>query len=127
MFAGRIFFSISLNLQPRPNPSRYRGHITMTHSHYYRQSFSHRILGAYYLGCPMTKLVTAKNEQLIRVDKSDIWKDDLVVIDLDLIEDYPPEQAIEITLPEHYQIVYAKNLAHDELVTILQRAKVVII
>jgi len=37
----------------------HRGHVTVTHSHYYHKSLSHRILGAYYLACPMTNEIKA--------------------------------------------------------------------
>ncbi len=44
----------------------HRGHVTVTHSHYYKQSLAHRILGVYYLGCPMTEYIRDKHSYLLR-------------------------------------------------------------
>lgn len=72
----------------------------------------------------MTRLVMATNEGLVQKNISKILKENLIVFDPDLIDDYPLEQSIDIMLPGNYKVVFAKNLPHDELVTVLQRAKV---
>ena len=48
----------------------------------------------------------------------------MIVFDPDYLSDYPPEIQLEIYLPSNYKIVYAKDIPHEELMIVLQRAKV---
>ena len=53
-------------------------------------------------------------------------KESLIVIDPDLIDDYPPEEAVPFSVPPGVRIVYAKDAHPRDMPLLLQRAKVLL-
>ena len=55
-----------------------------------------------------------------------VMKEDLIVVDPDLQNDYPPEYATPVTAPPGYRVVTATGLTGDQMKLLLLRAKIVL-
>jgi hypothetical protein len=105
------------------------GHVAVTDSHYLHSYLGARVLGGYYLSCPMSETVERQFAGLV-TDKNNpgrgVAKENLVVIDPDFAREYSPREGLDITLPPGIRAVYAENIPHTEMPLLLQRAKVVV-
>ena len=107
------------------------GHVAFTDSHYLHSYLAERILGGYYLSCPMSHTVESELVGVITGDLAlsaggGVAKENLVVIDPDFSREYRPAVGLNITLPPGIRVVYAENIPHHEMPLLLQRAKVVV-
>lgn len=55
-----------------------------------------------------------------------IRQEDLIIVDADFTNDYPPEQPLELQLPPGYRVVYAAGIPPEMMPLLLQRAKIVV-
>jgi hypothetical protein len=103
-----------------------------------------KTLGGYYLGCAMTTSSYSTHIDLIndysRVSEMNhlippqcfnsknqgIKKENLIIIDPDIISDYSPEHELELLIPDGYIVIYARNIPSYQMPLLLQRAKIVI-
>ena len=53
-------------------------------------------------------------------------KENIVVIDTDFSDDYPPEKPVPYTLPPGFRVVYARDMHPKDVPLLLQRAKVLL-
>eukprot|EP01036_Dinobryon_divergens_P025569 gene25567-34130_t len=77
---------------------RCKGWISVGDSHFITKLMSERVLGAYYLGCPMTELFQKSfrelsqthQQQVIEEEEKDkiVFKENLIVMDVDFLRDY---------------------------------------
>lgn len=103
-----------------------RGFVTIANSRHLSVTLADRILGAYHLAPPMANRYLLAYLAGLRTGTDTVLKEDLVVIDPDIATDYPPEQPIGYTLPARAKVVVAKGFTPDQMVLLLQRAKVVV-
>ena len=130
-----------------------RGHVAIAASHYLTALLQDRVLGGYYLSAPMHAIFKTSLAQLLHkgarlartdrmffehsgeADLSDlsgdarkvaVFKENLIVIDMDLITDYSPEVGVPFEIPAGYRVVHAKDILPEEMPLLLQRAKLLI-
>ena len=101
------------------------GHIAMTDSQYLATYLHTRVMSAYFLGCPMTKRISDHYAGMLMATQSTgVMKENLIVIDPDLGEDYAPEEPVHYELPVGVRGVMAKDIHPDDMPLLLHRAKV---
>jgi len=104
------------------------GHIALAGSHYLSNNLLDRVLSGYYLGAPMATDVQQRFENILNATRKPLMggiaKENLVLIDTDFADDYAPESDISYEVPENARYVMLKNFSREEVLLLLQRAKV---
>eukprot|EP01034_Spumella_vulgaris_P026529 gene26529-33122_t len=114
------------------NDDSCRGRPAIGNGHYINQLIGRRLLGAYYLGCPMThRMKSAYREILSTLDTHGdetvhVEKENLLLIDPDFSRDYPPENEVTFQAPAGWRALYVQDIPAQEMPLILQRAKIVL-
>ena len=133
-----------------------RGHVALASSHYLTALLGGRVMGGYFLGAPLTgtfktsvarllhqAAVRAKTdksffeapagggagadlEELSDLRKMAVLKENLIVMDMDLLTDYSPEEGVPFEIPSGYRVVKARDIRAEEMPLILQRAKLLV-
>lgn len=140
IFAGMFFETISI-----PYLSGFiivsvlnecRGHIVVSDDHHLHTSLGNKIMGNYFIGCPMTESIKKAfvemmmDQQFVNTDSASIAhrisvrKENLIIIDSDIWKDYPTASSIPFRIPSGYKVVYLSNIPHQQIPLLLQRAKV---
>eukprot|EP01038_Epipyxis_sp_PR26KG_P008992 gene8992-12130_t len=55
-----------------------------------------------------------------------IRKENLILIDPDLMIDYSPIESLDILIPPGYKYIYARDIPHYQMIVLLQRAKIIL-
>lgn len=130
-----------------------RGHVAIAASHYLTALLRERVLGGYFLTAPLDGSFKNALGQLLHkasllsrtdkmffevpgggVDAADlqatrevaVLKENLIVMDMDLLTDYSPEEGVPFEIPSGYRVVQARNIHPEEMPLILQRAKLLV-
>lgn len=105
------------------------GHIALAGSHYLSNNLLSRVLSGYYLGAPMATDMQQRFESILnsaqKPPQGGVAKENLVLIDTDFADDYPPiGEQIHFNVPERARYVMMKDFDYEEVLFLLQRAKV---
>jgi hypothetical protein len=88
-----------------------------------------KILGGYFLGCAMLDAFKAHYTDLLLQKEEDafassVYKENLIVIDPDIMTDYPIQYNLPLSLPTGYKVIFARNIPRDHMPLVLKRAKI---
>lgn len=113
------------------------GHVRVTDCHYLSASLGDRVLGGYFLGCPMTAQIQRsvldilqteddRNSSAPSLSSQRVKKENLILIDPDYMNEYRPHKQVQFEVPRGYKTIYLSNIPHAKIPLLLQRAKILL-
>jgi hypothetical protein len=104
------------------------GHVRVTDCHHLSASLGERLLGGYFLGCPMTEHIQAsvRDTLLAQRQSPPVLKENLVLIDPDFLQEYYPNKVVHFEVPPGYKAIYLSKIPHAQIPLLLQRAKILL-
>jgi len=110
------------------------GHVRVADCHHLSAGLGERLLGGYFLGCPMTSQIQASVRDTLQAGAAGrgtewsprVRKENLVLIDPDFLNEYTPRQGVHFEVPPGYKAIYLSKIPHDQIPLLLQRAKILL-